>query len=160
MPADRLSLPDAEPAVPPPGALRRHIHAVLLVAFCAIDLSALSRFADVCGALDLWPLAVLLGLVLWSLTSEQLPGSGANLRYVLALLAVGAGLRAFAALAPLPRLRAVPLMIEAYAAATLAGVHPRQRVWSPRSTAVLHALSLPTETLLQRSLDCGMQHAN
>ena len=160
MPADRLSPPDADPAPSSPHAWLRQFHAVLLVSFCAFDLVAMSRFADTCGALDLWPLAALLGLLLWSLTSEQLPGSGANLRYVFALLAVSAGLRALAALAPLPRLRTVPPVIEAYAAATLAGVHPRQRAWSSRSTAVLHALSLPTETLLQRSLDCGMQHAN
>ena len=160
MPADRLSLPDPGPAAPSPRALLRHFHALLLVSFCAFDLVALSRFADTCGALDLWPLAALLGLLLWSLTSEQLPGSGANLRYVFALLAISAGLRALAALAPLPRLHAVPLAIETYAAATLAGVHPRQRAWSSRGTAVLHALSLPTETLLQRSLGYGLQHAS
>ena len=160
MPADRLSLPDVEPVPPPPGALRRHLHAVLLVAFCVFDLIALSRFADACGALDLWPLAVLLGLALWSLTSEQLPGSGANLRYVLSLLALSAGLRLFCAMAPLPRLHAATLAIESYASATLAGVHPRQRAWSSRGTAVLHALSLPTETLLQRSLGYGLQHAS
>ena len=160
MPADRLSLPDAQAPPPPSGALRRHLHAVLLVAFCVFDLSALSRFADACGALDLWPLAVLLGLVLWSLTSEQLPGSGANLRYVLSLLALSAGLRLCCAMAPLPRLHAMTLAIEAYAAATLVGVHPRQRAWSSRGTAVLHALSLPTETLLQRSLGYGLQHAS
>ena len=160
MPADRLSLPDTGPATSSPRALLRHVHALLLVSFCVFDLVALSRFADTCGALDLWPLAALLGLLLWSLTSEQLPGSGANLRYVFALLAVGAGLRALAALVPLPRLHAVPLAIETYAAATLAGVHPRQRAWSSRGTAMLHALSLPTETLLQRSLGYGLQHAS
>ncbi len=148
------------PRAPSPRALLRHFHTLLLVAFCVFDLGALSRFADACDALDLWPLAVLLGLALWSLTSEQLPGSGANLRYVLSLLALSAGLRLFCAMAPLPRLHAATLAIEAYAAATLAGVHPRQRAWSSRGTASRAARpSLPTETLLQRSLGYGLQHA-
>lgn len=158
MPAVQTPVPEASPAAMP-GLILRHLHIVLLVGFCVFDLVALSRFADVCDAHNLWPLAVLSGLVLWSLTSEQLPGSGANLRYVFTLLALCAGLRAFSALAPLPRLNQATLAIEGYAAATLAGVHPRQRPWSSRGYALLYTLSLPTETLLQRSLGYGLQHA-
>ena len=157
MPAADPPLPQTVPAAAVP-AFPRSLQALPLVALCAFDLMALSRFADACGALDLWPLAVLLGLVLWSLTSEQLPGSGANLRYVLALLALGAGLRACAA--ALPAISSAAPRIESYAMATLAGVHPRQRAWSPRGHALLHTLSLPTETLLQRSLGYGLQHAS
>lgn len=158
MPVVQTLMPDAKPAITS-GAILRHLHVVLLVAFCAFDLVMLSRFADACDAHNLWPLALLCGLVLWSLTSEQLPGSSANLRYVFTLLALCAGLRAFGALAPLPRLNQATLAIEVYAAATLAGVHPRQRPWSSRGYALLYTLSLPTETLLQRSLGYGLQHA-
>ena len=157
MPVVQIPAPDTSPASPR-SAILHHLYIVLLLAFCAFDLVMLSRFADACDAHNLWPLAVLCGLVLWSLTSEQLPGSSANLRYGFTLLALCAGLRASGAMAPL-RLGQATLAMENYAAATLAGVHPRQRLWSSRGYAFLYTLSLPTETLLQRSLGYGLQHA-
>ena len=157
MPAVQTLVPAAKPAITP-GAILRHLHIVLLVAFCAFDLVMLGRFADACDAHNLWPLALLSGLVLWTLTSEQLPGSSANLRYGFTLLALCTALRACGAMTPLPRLNQATQAIEGYAAATLAGVHPRQRSWSSRGYALLYTLSLPTETLLQRSLGYGLQH--
>lgn len=158
MSAVQASSPDSCPASPRSGILPQ-LYIVLLVAFCAFDLAVLNRFADACDAHNLWLLAVACGLVLWSLTSEQLPGSSANLRYGFTLLALCAAWRACGAMAPLPRLNQATLAIEDYAAATLAVVHPRQRPWSSRGYALLYTLSLPTETLLQRSLGYGLQHA-
>lgn len=119
---------------------------LLLLALCAACAAALSALADACGALGLWPAAVLCALLLWAKLGEQLPGSGANLRYVGALLGLSAGLRA-------ARLHRAALGLECYAAATLAG--QRRRACSPRGHALICALSTQSDALLQRVLGDG-----
>lgn len=121
---------------------------LLLLALCGACAAALSTLADACGALGLWPAAALCALLLWALLGEQLPGSGANLRYVGALLGLSAGLRA-------ARLHRAALGLECYAAATLAG--QRRRQWSPRGHALICALSTQSDALLQRALGDGLR---
>lgn len=130
-------------------ALLRRLRPLQLLALCTASAAALAQLADGFSAAGLWPGAVLCGLLLWAALGEQLPGSGANLRYVGALLVLGAGLR-------VSRLHRAALGVECYAAATLAG--RRRRDWSPRSYAVICALSAQSDTLLQRSLGYGLSH--
>jgi hypothetical protein len=127
--------------------LLRHLRPLQLLALCSACAAALTTLADACGALGLWPAAVLGGLLLWALLGEQLPGSGANLRYVGVLLALGATLRA-------ARLYRAALGMECYAAATFAG--QRRRDWSPRGHVLMCALSTQSDALMQRSLGYGL----
>jgi hypothetical protein len=129
--------------------LLRRLRLLQLLALCSACAALLSTLADTCGALGLWPAAMAGALLLWAVLGEQLPGSGANLRYVGALLVLGAGLRAV-------RLPRAALRVECYAAATFAG--QRRRAWSPRGHALICALSTQSDVLLQRSLGYGLSH--
>lgn len=135
---------------------RGPLRALRLLALCSACALVLSALMDACGSLGLWPAAVLCGLLLWVMLGEQLPGSGANLRYAGALLVAGAGLRALEQALCLPRLGRLALGVECYAAATLAG--RRQRRWSPRAYTLICALSAQSDALVQRSLDYGLRH--
>lgn len=140
----------------PPRRLLRHLRPLRLLALCSACAAALSMLADACGALGLWPAAMLCGLLLWALLGEQLPGSGANLRYVGVLLVAGAGLRVLGLVLRAPRFGSAALGLECYAAATLAG--RRQRPWSPRAYTLICALSAQSDALVQRSLGYGVGH--
>jgi hypothetical protein len=129
--------------------LRALLRPLPLLALCSACAALLSTLADACGALGLWPAAVLSSLLLWALLGEQLPGSGANLRYAGTLLVLGTSLRK-------AHLQRAALQVECYAAATLAG--QRRRDWSPRSHALICALSAQSDALLQRSLGYGLSH--
>ena len=135
-------------ARPPLRALLRRLRPLQPLALCSACAAALSDLADACGALGLWPAAVLCGLLLWALLGEQLPGSGANLRYVGALLGLSAGLRT-------ARLHRAALGVECYAAATFAG--QRRREWSPHGHALICALSTQSDVLMQRALGDGLR---
>jgi len=137
-------------------AASRLLRPLLLLALCLACAALLSGFADACGELGLWPLIVPCGLLLWVLLGEQLPGSGANLRYAGAVLVASAGLRAVAEALQAPRLGLLALGLECYAAATLAG--ERRRPCSPRAHTLICALSAQSDTLLQRSLGYGLRH--
>ena len=147
---------ESNPARLPARRLLRRLRPLQLLALCGVCAAILSTLADACGALGLWPAAVLCGLLLWGLLGEQLPGSGANLRYVGALLVAGAGLRLLGLALQAPRFDSAALGVECYAAATLAG--RRQRRWSPRTYTLICALSAQSDTLVQRSLGYGFSH--
>jgi hypothetical protein len=103
-------------------SLLRRLRPLQLLALCTASAAILAQLADGFSAAGLWPAAALCGLLLWAALGEQLPGSGANLRYVGALLVLGAGLRA-------TRLHGAALGVECYAAATLAGQRRNPTPW-------------------------------
>jgi hypothetical protein len=139
-----------------PLPIRGLLLALPLLALCTVCALLLSRLMEACGALGLWPVAALCGLLLWGLLGEQLPGSGTNLRYAGTLLVAGAGLRVMERTLHAPRLGRAALRVECYAAAILAG--HRQRRWSPRAYTLICALSVQADTLMQGSLDYGLRH--
>jgi hypothetical protein len=128
---------------------------LLLPAGCAAGAVLLSELAE-SWTTALWTAAAL-GLLSCAWLGEQLPGSGANLRYAGVLLAASAGLRGLGGVLRAPCLAATALPVECYAAATLAG--ERRRRWPPRAEGLLYALALPADSLLQHSLDDGLRHA-
>lgn len=79
------------------------------------------------GALCASAAGLALALAAWSYASEQLPGSETNLRYASHVLAAGATLRLIGQVLRVHPLRATPLMLEAYALRTLAGLHQSPR---------------------------------
>jgi exosortase/archaeosortase family protein len=104
----------------------------------------------------LWVALAVAGLALWSgLSARRREASDAT--RALWLLALAAAVRAAGQLLRVNVLGALTLAVDVFALATLAGLGQRRRAVSPGWLAVLFALSLPLERVLQRAVGYGLQ---
>ena len=103
----------------------------------------------------LWVALAVLLLALWSALSPRRAGPESN--RALWLLAAAALVRAAGQLLRINVLGALTLSVDVYALATLAGLAQRRRAVSPGWLALLFALSLPLERVLQRLVGFGLQ---
>lgn len=104
----------------------------------------------------LWVALAVAALALWSGTSTRRRETP-DARRALWLLAGAAAVRAAGQLLRINVLGALTLAVDVYALATLAGLGQRRRAVAPGWLAVLFALSLPLERVLQRVLGYGLQ---
>jgi exosortase/archaeosortase family protein len=104
----------------------------------------------------LWVALAVAGLALWSGLSARRREAPDATR-ALWLLALAATVRAAGQLLRVNVLGALTLAVDVFALATLAGLGQRRRAVSPGWLAVLFALSLPLERVLQRAVGYGLQ---
>ena len=112
---------------------------------------------DVSQSAAVWLATVCCGALLGRLVGEQLPGSATHQRYVLSLLLCGAALRTAAPLLRFKACSSAGLMLDGYALGVLTGAQRERRPLPPARLALLGALWLPTEVVLQRALSAAMQ---
>lgn len=105
----------------------------------------------------LWIAALVLGLAAWSYTSTLLPEAPGSQRYAYGLLLASAVVRLAGQLLRVNVIGAVTLALDVYALSIIAGLPSRRRPLSPGWLAVLFALSLPLERIVQRLLGYGLQ---
>lgn len=104
----------------------------------------------------LWVALAVAGLALWSGSSARRRETPDATR-ALWLLALAAGVRAAGQLLRVNVLGALTLAVDVFALATLAGLGQRRRAVAPGWLALLFALSLPLERVLQRAVGYGLQ---
>ncbi len=103
----------------------------------------------------LWIFLLVIGIFIWSWRSPR-RGEGKQI-HAISLLITSSLLRLVGQLLAVNSIAALTLVVDVYALALLAGLHQRKNVISPAWLAVLFALSLPFERILQRSIGYGLQ---
>lgn len=153
-----------EPAVGTPvQRLVQHLPLLLLVTGAGVLAAApllwlIASWTDAAyNPQGLWVALAVLGLGLWSYSSEQQPGSDQNRRYAYALLILSALIRLLGQLLRVNVIGALTLTLDVYALATLAGLRQRRRAVSPLWLSLLFAFSLPLERVVQRLVGFGLQ---
>jgi exosortase/archaeosortase family protein len=101
--------------------------------------------------------ALVAGLLLWSLTSPRVTANTTDHRRGLCLLLLTAGVRLAGQVLGVHVIGALALVLDLYALGLLLELHRRRRPLAPAWLAVLFALALPVERILQRSIGFGLQ---
>lgn len=105
----------------------------------------------------LWAFLLVLGLLLWSVSSPRTATRLPDTLLPVGLLAATALVRLLGQWLAINALGALALMVDVYALALLLGTGQRQRFVSPLWLAVLFAFALPVERILQRGIGFALQ---
>jgi len=106
----------------------------------------------------LWIMTIVVGLFLWSWQSPVIQQSENN--HAILLLSLSAVTRLVGQLLAINTFTALTLVIDVYALANIANLKNRSKSVSPFWLAILFALSLPLERILQRTLGYGFQQVS
>ena len=105
-----------------------------------------------------WVFALLtVALIIWSARSPRMQSGHTGLRRGIALILAATCIRALGQLLGINVLGAVTLVIDVYAIGLLLGLSERRRALSPMWLAVLFAMSLPLERVVQRTIGYPLQ---